>query len=348
MAMIRINDIELSEREVNCITEYAWEAVRVYKIPVECYGEHITNMYLIIDGEITLIDAALNTEQAMTDLLTGLATINREFGIRVGIADINHVVITHGHADHWGMLSNEKFRGKKVYVHEFDTRFIKDFSSIRVNSRGRINSLIEESGWNLSMDNLFSLDGIVTEPQECELIELKEGQRIINGYDVYHVPGHSPGHICLKVGPVLFLGDLILSQTTPLQIPGSMLEGCGLKLYLISLRRIGGIGENLGLPAHEATIYAVSDRVVEMEAFHYKRLLDISGVCAQEKNLFKITDEYYQLRPETLNGRTVADLSRDEQILALEEIKAHIEYLIDDDHMTITGVENGVVKYRAK
>lgn len=315
---------------------------------MECYGKHITNMYLIVDGEITLIDAAFNTEQAMTDFLTGLATIDREFGICVDISDINHVVITHGHADHWGMLSNEKFRGKKVYVHEFDTRFIKDFSSIRVNSRGRINSLIEESGWNLSMDNLFSLDGIVTEPQECELIELKEGQRIINGYDVYHVPGHSPGHICLKVGPVLFLGDLILSQTTPLQIPGSMLEGCGLKLYLISLRRIGGIGENLGLPAHEATIYAVSDRVVEMEAFHYKRLLDISGVCAQEKNLFKITDEYYQLRPETLNGRTVADLSRDEQILALEEIKAHIEYLIDDDHMTITGVENGVVKYRAK
>lgn len=348
MAIIEVDGAQIAEREINGVTEYAWDTIRIYRLPVECYGDHITNMYLIVDNEITLVDVALDTPQANKDLKARLETLSQDFDINVDISDVTGVIISHGHADHWGMLSNLRFKDKKVYIHEADTRIMKDFVNLRTNSRSRITELVEEAGWNLSMENLFSLDGILAEPQECEVIEVRDGQKIISDYEVFHVPGHSPGHICLKIGPILLLGDLILSQTTPLQIPGSMLEGCGLRLYLNSLRRMGGLGAHLGLPAHEETIRSVSDRVIEMEAFHYRRLMDILQVCAEKKSLFQITSEYYQIRPETLDGRTVAELSRDEQILALEEIKAHLEYLMEEDKIAIASVENGVVMYHAK
>ncbi|MBM3133214.1 MAG: MBL fold metallo-hydrolase, partial [Chloroflexi bacterium] len=228
-----------------------------------------------------------------------------------------------------------------------DSDVLKEYGTMRANSRRRIAQLIEEAGWSLSMDNLFSLDGLLRQPSDIRIVEVRDDQEIIDGFTVYHVPGHSPGHICLKVGPVLFLGDHILSETTPLQIPPSMREGCGVRLYLDSLRKVAGLGEHLGLPAHEDTVYSVQARVREMEAFHYQRLVDVLNLCREEKNLFRLTDEYYQLRPETINGKTLADLPRDQQILALEEIKAHVEYLIEDGHMAAAGMRDKAVIYRA-
>ncbi|MFO8010801.1 MAG: MBL fold metallo-hydrolase [Dehalococcoidia bacterium] len=347
MTTINIGGMRVEESQSGNVTEYAWQGLKIYRIPAHSYPGHATNMYLVLDDEVTLIDMALDTEGARSDLYNGLAVIKRVFGKDIAIEDISSVVITHGHADHWGMLANASFGNKRVYIHELDSDALKDYGNMRANARTRIASLIKEAGWSLSMDNLFSLDGLLAQPCFAQLVEIHEGEEIIDDYQVIHVPGHSPGQICLKVGPILFLGDHILSQTTPLQIPGSMRQGCGLRLYLDSLEKVGDLGEHLGLPAHEDTIYSVKNRVDEIRAFHYQRLLDILALCQREKNLFQITDEYYQLRPETINGKTLAQLPRDEQILALEEIKAHVEYLMEDGHIAITSSEDGVLMYRA-
>jgi len=347
MAIIEVGGMEVTETQAGMVTRYAWNGIRTYKIPVHSYLGHATNMYFVLGREVTLIDVALDTEQAKIDLEDGFQTISRDFGEIIGIEDVTGIVISHGHADHWGMLSNPRFKGKRVYIHQEDTEFVKDFRGLRGKVRGRMAELVKEAGWSMSMDNLFSLDDILREPQDIELVEVDDGQKIIDGYEVYHVPGHSPGHICLKIGAVLFLGDHVLSETTPLQIPRSMREGCGVRQYINSLRKVGNLGDHMGLPAHEDTIYSVKTRTDEIEAFHFQRLLDVLDVCREEKNLFQITDEYYQIRPETINGKTLAELPRDQQILALEEIKAHVEYLIEDGHITITDKIDGVVMYRA-
>lgn len=347
MAIIKVGGTEVTETQIGNVTQYVWSNTRVYRIPVRSYKGHATNMYLILGREIILVDLALDTDQARIELDDGFQTLTRDFGEDVEVEDITSVIISHGHADHWGMLSNPRFSGKRVYIHKDDAEFLKDFHGLRSGVRGRIAELVKQAGWDMSMDNLFALDDILREPKDVQFIELEDGQEVIDGYEVYHVPGHSPGHICLKIGPVLFLGDHMLSQTTPLQIPHSMREGCGVRQYINSLRKVGNLGDHLGLPAHEDTIYSVKARTDEIEAFHYRRLLDVLEVCCEEKNLFRITDEYYQLRPETINGRTLADLPRDEQILALEEIKAHVEYLIEDARITIADIQDGVVMYRA-
>ncbi len=75
-------------------------------------------------------------------------------------------------------------------------------------------------------------------------------------------------------------------------------------------------------------------------------MLDILELCPTEKNLFKITDEYYRLRVGYINGKTVAQLTRDDQILALEEIRTHLDYLIEEGKVIMTETDNGVLKYR--
>ncbi|MFO8102231.1 MAG: MBL fold metallo-hydrolase [Dehalococcoidia bacterium] len=347
MAEIRIGQTTITETEKGGVIEYAWDGARVYRIPVESYPGHITNVYLLIDDEITLIDVGLDGKKPRADLSGGLEIINGQFGQTVGFEDISGIVITHGHADHWGMLSHPQLKGKKLYIHEFDTEFMRDFKTRYASAKSRIENFAREAGWQIEADNIFSLEGLNVDLADYELAELRDGQQIINGYEVYHVPGHSPGHILLKVGPVLFLGDHILSETTPHQLPSNMIPGCGLRLYIGSLKRAAGLGEHLGLPGHEDTIYSIKDRVQELEAFHARRLEDILDLCHEEKNLFQITDEYYRLHSEYINGKTVPELVRDEQILALEEIRSHLEYLMEEGKLQEHRRDDGILIYRS-
>ncbi len=348
MAKIQIGRTIVIETVKQGVIEYAWNSTHIYRIPVESYPGHITNVYLLLDGEANLIDVGLDGRKARADLKKGIEIINSQFGQTVGFGDISGIVITHGHADHWGMLSHPELKGKKLYIHELDTEFMRDFKTRYADAKVRVKNFARDAGWGLETDNIFALDGLKVNIADYELVELREGQRIINGYEVYHVPGHSPGHILLKVGPVLFLGDHILSETTPHQLPSNMIPGCGLRFYIGSLKKAAGLGELLGLPGHEDTIYSIKDRVEELEVFHSERLNDILGLCNEEKNLFQITDEYYKLRSEYINGKTVPELVRDDQILALEEIRSHLEYLMEDGKVAERKGDDGIIMYRRR
>jgi len=345
MAEIQIGQTTITETQKQDVVEYAWDSIRIYRIPVESYPGHITNTYLIMDGQITLIDTGLDGKKPRADLDRGMQVVNSEFGQKVAYEDISGIYITHGHADHWGMLSHPGLKGKKVYINELDSEVLVDFKTRFTNAKIRIHDFTREAGWELETGNFFSLDKISIDISEYELIKLADGQKIVNGYEVIHVPGHSPGQSLLKVGPVIFLGDHILSETTPHQLPGTMVPGCGLRLYIDSLHKAAGLGELLGLPAHEDTIYSIKDRVDELDVFHYQRLDDILGMCKEEKNLFQITDDYYRFRSQYINGKTIPELARDEQILALEEIKAHLEYLMEDNRLEVSRLDDGVIMY---
>lgn len=337
----------VTETRADSIVRFGWNDVRVYRMSLESYRNHVTNSYLILDNEATLIDVSLDVKKARSDLEAGFEAIRTRFEEDVGISDVSGILITHGHADHWGMLASPMFKGKKVYIHESDTRVLKDFRSVYAGARERIKRFVNEAGWDLETENVFSLDTLHVDLADYDLRELHDGQRIINGYQVFHVPGHSPGHVLLKLGPILFLGDHILSNTTPHQLPGSLIEGCGLRLYLSSLKKTAALGQHLGLAAHEETIADIPARIQEMEAFHYVRLFDILRLCAEPKGLYRITDDYYRLRSEYINGKSVADLERDDQILALEEIRAHLDYLIEDGHVRVAASKDGVTLYQA-
>jgi hypothetical protein len=185
------------------------------------------------------------------------------------------------------------------------------------------------------LDVLSNFGQLDIHPGDYDLIEVHDGQEIINGYKVHHTPGHTPGHICIGCGPFLFLGDHILSVTTPHQVPKSLWNGGGLEVYLGSLAKAANLGFTFGLPAHEEEIDSVSRRAREIELFHYRRLDELCELCNKEKSLYELTKDYYRQHQELIQNSSIDELGTVDFIMALEEIKAHVENLVENQRIIV-------------
>lgn len=345
MALSRNDDTTVTETSKDGVTRYVFDDTRVYKIAAESFPGHFTNIYLILDGNANLVDVAYSGENARADLKKGFEVINGDFNEDVGLDDVTGIFVTHGHGDHFWMLEHSKLKGKKVYIHPLDSALIRDYPTEYSDWKASMEELAKESGWDINPEDIHPYTRFDVGPGDYEVIEVTDGQRIVNGYQVYHTPGHTVGHICLRVGPVLFLGDHMLSQTTPHQVPKSGWLGAGLAAYLSSLKKVANLGIELGLPAHEDAIYSVKRRAEEIRAFHYLRLTELVESCKKGNSLYQLTDDYYRSHPEFIQVSSIGELLVDERLLALEEIKAHVEYLLEDDRLMVSSIDNGVVRY---
>ncbi|MBW1679529.1 MAG: MBL fold metallo-hydrolase, partial [Deltaproteobacteria bacterium] len=199
--------------------------------------------------------------------------------------------------------------------------------------------------------NLYCSDKKQLKPRCIEqcVIDIHDKDEIIDGYRVHHTPGHCSGSICLEVKDFLFAGDHILSKTTPHQSPGAMISGTGLNIYLNSLEKISRLSiekDLYGLPGHEEDIYPLSERVEAIRRFHEERLKDIERICKEEKSIYDITVGYYNsLQPEIFSRPDYPDYSK---LLAILEISAHVEYLIEEKRLRKVDEEGDVIIYTSK
>jgi glyoxylase-like metal-dependent hydrolase (beta-lactamase superfamily II) len=337
------------ETEAGGVTRYLLGKVRAYRIPVRSFPGHVTNVYLILDGDhATLIDVGFNSDQALSDLLRGFRTVGEAFGEDVRPADVQSIVITHGHGDHFAMLGCEQLKGKTVYMSAVDSPVVSDYHGEYCRWRDYLQVLVDEAGCSPDFGGLYDYDDVPIRTGDYEIVPVSDGEPLVNGYRVVGTPGHSPGHICVAVDRALFLGDHMLSVTTPHQVPRASWGGAGLEVYLRSLEKVSNMGMDLGLPGHEDTIYSIKGRAEEIGRFHYRRLDEVVGLCGRERSLYEVTDEYYRRHPELIQSSSVNDLGVEDFILALEEIKAHLEYLVDEGRLSGSAGAGGVVRYRSR
>ncbi|HEX6387561.1 MAG TPA: MBL fold metallo-hydrolase, partial [Anaerolineae bacterium] len=157
---------------------------------------------------------------------------------------------------------------------------------------------------------------------------LEEGQPAVGDIGVYHVPGHCPGQVCLRVDDILLTADHILSYTTPHQAPESITNNMGLGHYLDSLTKMEQVeGIRLALGGHEEPMRDVYGRIQAIKQLHRQRLSKVLDICRTPKS--------------------IADISRDlfgpvesyHVLLALEEAGAHVEYLYQRGELVATNLE---------
>jgi glyoxylase-like metal-dependent hydrolase (beta-lactamase superfamily II) len=142
-------------------------------------GELQTNCYLLINTELKksiLIDAAAQPKVIKEAILKSRVTLEA-------------VLITHGHADHIGAL--ESF-DVPIYIHEQDAAFLGDDEK-----------------------NLSALFGFPLRIKAKKDIHIVHDNQIIDiagmALKVLHVPGHTPGSICLFFDSALFSGDALFA-----------------------------------------------------------------------------------------------------------------------------------------
>ncbi len=108
---------------------------------------------------------------------------------RYGITEVTHILLTHGHFDHIGAVSQLKAQtGAKVCIHRRDASMLQS-----------------------DRDNLGVMAGVRVPKVEPDIVF--EGGEVFNAADieveVLHTPGHSGGSVCYIAGDALFSGDTL-------------------------------------------------------------------------------------------------------------------------------------------
>ncbi len=222
-------------------------------------------------------------------------------------------------------------------MHEWDARTVSSYPAQVLEGRRRIARFLRRAGMPEADIGAFMRmhdEGKGDFPGYPVQHAYRDGERIVEDYEVIHTPGHCPGLSCVRVGDVMLLGDHVLNDVSPHQFPKIYTSGSGLLNYLNSLIKVAARSEGvrLGLPSHYGDIADIERRTMEIMSEHNQRITDLLKDLHRPKTLCQITEDYFRYR----RGRELAGYER---LLALEEIGAHMEYMIET--LGIVRLENG-------
>ncbi|MCP4361299.1 MAG: MBL fold metallo-hydrolase [Chloroflexi bacterium] len=305
----------------------------IYSFPVQSFPNLVNNIYLISDGDrLILVDCGSGFEQANDELAAGFTAVSEQFNESVSLADISHILITHGHIDHFGGLPFvRQFTDAPVGVHVLDRRVLSNHEERAIFSANRLETFLERAGVSAArrqdLMRVYLFGKQYYHSQSVDFL-LEEGQPTIEDIGVYHAPGHCPGQVCLLVDDVLLTADHVLSRTTPHQAPEEITNNMGLGHYLESLTKIEQLpGIRLGLGGHEAPMPDVAGRIQEIKKLHDGRLNQVLGICQSPKSISDISRDLF--------GRVQSY----HVLLALEEAGAHVEYLYQRGELVAANLE---------
>ncbi len=323
----------------------------VYAVNLEVFPNFYGNVYVIDDGDRRiLVDCGSGMDFSNRNLVAGLDSIEDRFGRRIRLADIDLILITHGHMDHFGGLEFvRRHTDAPVGIHVLDRRVLTHYEERVVVASQQLRVFLNRAG--LSAGKCEQLMRMYTAPKAryrsvpVEFL-LDEGRPVRDaagadlGIEVLHVPGHCPGQVCLRIDDVLLTADHVLARITPHQSPESLTLNMGLGHYLEALGKVENLADvRVGLGGHEEPIEDVTERVGEIRESHSERLEQIVDACSESRTTADISRRLFG----AVRGYTV--------LLALEEAGAHVEYLYQRGELVAANVgeleaeEDPVVRY---
>jgi len=309
-----------------------------------------TNVYVVegSNGNI-LIDSGWDDSEVIWAFREGLREDRLKF------QDINWIVITHIHPDHYGLASKLKeLCGAEVAVHRAEAGLInsryKDFDGLLKDMGDMLNSngvpqaeLAELKQASLWMKQFVSPD--------LPDIMLDDGDRISNGtfgFEVLRTPGHSPGHVCLYEARKrwLFSGDHVLFNVTPHVGFHPQSGDNPLRDYIDSLIKVDRLGVNFVFPGHGPVFNSLKLRAAEIFNHHEQRKEAIMKVLNEGlKTAYQVAAEI-PWKPE-LGGVAFSDLGSWDRRLAVLETIAHLKLLTSEGKVGKID-KDGVSLYLAK
>jgi len=321
---------------LNCYTTSAGRII--YSFPALAFPGLVANIYLISDGErLVLVDCGSGMERSNDDLQVGFSALAERYGPHINLEKLDAIIITHGHIDHFGGLPFIRhFSKAPIAVHVLDRRVLSNHEERLVVASRKLQTFLQEAG--VANRHLESLMGMylfakgIYRSTEVQLV-LEEDRPALDLEDmaeiqIYHVPGHCPGQVCLRVDDILLTADHVLSRTTPHQAPESITNNMGLGHYLDSLARIEKLeGINLALGGHEEPMADLDGRIAEIRQAHDQRLDRVLEICERPLSIVDISRELF------------GKVDSYHVLLALEETGAHVEYLYQRGELQVTNLE---------
>lgn len=299
----------------------------IYKIPLQVFSNLWGNAYLILLeslelGELrVLIDTGSGSAESNRHLEIGLRAVSDQEGRSISLENLTHILITHGHIDHFGGLSYIRPRTQaKLGVHELDLRNLTHYEErIAVVAR-RLNEYLREAGVpndrRAELLALYQSTKRLYHSVPVDFTYEASGMRL-GPFEMLHVPGHCAGHVVIRLHDVLFSGDHVLDQISPHQSPEHLTLSTGLDHYLKSLEAVESWaqGIRLTLGGHKGPVDDLPSRLKDIRRLHAERLSRVLEMLAEPHTIVEVSHALFG----ELEGYNV--------LLAIEEAGAHIEYL---------------------
>jgi glyoxylase-like metal-dependent hydrolase (beta-lactamase superfamily II) len=298
------------------------QGAKIFQLPMEAFPGFWVYAYLVLTDDMqVLIDAGSGFGDCNQHLIERLQTVDELVDEKIGLSNLSHVLITHGHIDHFGGLTFiREHSAAKIGVHELDLRNLTNTEERLTLVAQRLGNFLIEAGIStevrdhlIQMYKLLKLDYVpVAVDFTYEAIGMQLGP-----FEFLHVPGHCAGQVVIRLHDVLFSGDHVLSEISPHQAPERLVLNTGLGHYLHSLDTLQNWVPNvhLTLGGHNAPVIDLSLRLDEIRAVHKQRLEKILGILDHPHTVGEISKILFG----EVHGYNV--------LLALEETGAHVEYL---------------------
>lgn len=254
-----------SERDVADPT--AVDGVVRLEWDMEYPPEHVA-AYLIDGPEPILVDAGPPGEEGRAQLERGLAARGYE------PADVAHVVITHPHTDHTGLVADLVGDGARLYAADMA---IEQLGRDPDDLAGAVRETAREVGVPEKALDTYVEGAVVSLERNRELLSpdavdvtyAVDGAFDVAGYrfESIHVPGHQRAQTCFAVEldgrQVLFAGDGLIEPFRPAALHAGLAEEAfeAVEAFYAGLDRLADRDVDRVLPGHGPT-FGAHQRVI--------------------------------------------------------------------------------------
>lgn len=300
------------------------------------------NTYLFTGKQTTLLDTGISrTAHHLEESL-------RQIGI--GFSDIDRIILTHGHIDHYGAarhIVKQSLGRAAVAIHREDAPVVE--TGMEVSDR-QFSKFYRLMGVPLVFELLFYGVGLFFSSlaENCRVDAcLSDGEIIqVGDYEatVISTPGHSKGSICLylETEGILFSGDHILGHITPnafvmlesdFDIPWRMSQ---VEFY-DSLKKIETLAPRIVYPAHGKPITDLPQTTaMYREQFSLRQQKILTILRKGEFTVYKIARSLF---PEITGRRLPLEI-----FLAVSEVFTHLQVL-EKDGVVVSHIRRGKQYY---
>jgi glyoxylase-like metal-dependent hydrolase (beta-lactamase superfamily II) len=311
----------------------------IFQIPMPEFPGLWGYAYLVIFvdpglGElVVLIDAGSGFGESNQYLQNGFDAVSQQLGRDISLRDLTHILITHGHIDHFGGLNFVRQHSQaQLGIHELDRRILTNYTERLSVVAHRLSEYLVEAGVGKErcqrLLDMYLVTKSLFKPVCVDFTYQSIGMRL-GPFEMLHVPGHCAGHVVIRLHDILFSGDHVLEETSPHQAPEQLTLSTGLDHYLNSLEllRSWAPSIHLTLGGHKQPIFNLEKRIDAIHDLHRTRLQDVLNILAAPHSIADVSKILFT----DVHGYNV--------LLALEEAGAHVEYLYQRGLLEITNLE---------
>ncbi|UHQ96296.1 MBL fold metallo-hydrolase [Natrinema halophilum] len=245
--------------------------------------------YLLDFGDLVLVDAGMVSDGTVEEFDDALSAYDYEF------AAIDHLIVTHQHIDHTGMVRAILDAGDPTMYAPASIRekFERDYE--RVEAAIRTNAIragVGTDAFESIVDQATERQRVFPEKLPAQQVDqwLDHGDCVDIGslsFEVVHTPGHQADH-CVYVATlgserVIFSGDMANKPFRSVSAHGDLVEGVedAIGAFYTALDRLEKIDVDLVLPGH-GPIHTEYQAIIERDRDSLDEMLETTATLVAQ------------------------------------------------------------------